>query len=137
MRESSIVPRHPMGGTPRFRKSMASDSKTSSEKQTAKLKQSWKLLPDVWALLKPRRGILAIGMVLMVINRASGFVLPASTRYLIDDVIIKKEARLLTSIVLAVVAATFVQGLTSYALTQLLSKSSQKMIAELRLKVQA
>jgi ABC-type multidrug transport system fused ATPase/permease subunit len=116
---------------------MASDSKTSSDKPAAKLKQSWKLLPDVWALLKPRRGILALGMVLMVINRASGFVLPSSTRYLIDDVIIKKEARLLTPIVLAVVAATFVQGLSSYALTQLLSKSSQKMIAELRLKVQA
>ncbi len=102
---------------------MASDSKTSSEKQTAKLKHSWKLLPDVWALLKPRRGILALGMVLMVINRASGFVLPSSTRYLVDNVIIKRETRLLMPIVLAVLAATFVQGLTSYAASRNFSRN--------------
>ncbi len=100
-------------------------------------KNAWKLLPDVWALLKPRRGVLAVGLGLMAINRLSGFVLPGSTRYLVDNVINKHQAYLLKPLVLAIVAATMVQGLTSYALTQLLSKSSQKMIAELRLKVQA
>ena len=47
------------------------------------------VLPDIWQLIRPRRGLLAVGFVLMVINRISGFVLPASTKFLIDDVINK------------------------------------------------
>jgi ABC-type multidrug transport system fused ATPase/permease subunit len=95
------------------------------------------MLPDVWTLIKPRRGILAVGFVLMIINRVSGLVLPWSSKYLLDDVILKGHKQLLMPLVLAVVAATAVQALTSYSLTQLLSKSSQKMITELRVKVQA
>ena len=73
----------------------------------------------------------------MAINRVSGLILPASTKYLVDDVIGKREIRLLLPIVLTVLAATIVQGLTSYSLTQLISKSAQKMIADLRREVQA
>jgi subfamily B ATP-binding cassette protein MsbA len=116
---------------------MASENKPGAAGKSAKPKFDWKLLPDVLALLKPRRTILALGFVLMIINRSSGLILPASTKYLVDDVITKKQINLLLPIVIAVVAATIVQGLTSYALTQLLSKSSQRMITELRVKVQA
>src|SRR5215510_9645902 len=105
-----------------------------TQPKPAKPKQAWKLLPDVWALIKPRRGILALGLVLMGINRISGLILPASAKYLVDDVIGKRQIHLLTPIVLIVVAATVVQGLTSFSLTQLLSKSAQRMIAELRSK---
>ncbi|HTR46150.1 MAG TPA: ABC transporter ATP-binding protein [Verrucomicrobiae bacterium] len=94
------------------------------------------MLPDVWALIKPRRGILAVGFVLMAINRLSGLVLPASSKYLLDDVILKRQVHLLTPIVLIVVGATVVQAITSYSITQLLSKSSQKMITDLRIQVQ-
>jgi ABC-type multidrug transport system fused ATPase/permease subunit len=73
----------------------------------------------------------------MAVNRVSGLILPASTKYLVDDVIGKHHIRLLTPIVLAVLAATVIQGLTSFTLTQLLSKSAQKMIADLRRQVQA
>jgi len=97
---------------------------------------SWKALPDVWELIRPRRTVLAIGLVLMVVNRVAGLVLPASAKYLVDDVIGKRDVRLLTPIVLVVLAATIVQGLTSFSLTQLLSKSSQRMVNELRRKVQ-
>jgi ABC-type multidrug transport system fused ATPase/permease subunit len=102
-----------------------------------KTKNAWKNLPHVWALIKPRRGILAAGLLLMAVNRVSGLILPASTKYLVDDVIGKHHIRLLTLIVLAVLAATVIQGLTSFTLTQLLSKSAQKMIADLRRQVQA
>jgi ABC-type multidrug transport system fused ATPase/permease subunit len=102
-----------------------------------KTKNAWKNLPHVWALIKPRRGILAIGLLLMAVNRVSGLILPASTKYLVDDVIGKHHIRLLTPIVLTVLAATVIQGLTSFTLTQLLSKSAQKMIADLRRQVQA
>ena len=73
----------------------------------------------------------------MVINRASGLVLPASTKYLIDNVMGKHQLNLLPIIVGVVVLATIVQGITSYTLTQLLSKAGQRLIAELRMKVQA
>jgi ABC-type multidrug transport system fused ATPase/permease subunit len=116
---------------------MATENKSGPAGKTTKPKFDWKLLPDVLALLKPRRGVLALGFVLMIINRSSGLILPASTKYLIDDVINKKQINLLLPIVIAVVAATIIQGLTSYSLTQLLSKSSQRMITELRIKVQA
>jgi ABC-type multidrug transport system fused ATPase/permease subunit len=95
------------------------------------------LLPEVWQLMTPRRGILAMGFVLMVINRLSGLVLPASTKYLVDDVVGKKQVHLLLPLILVVLGATVIQGITSYSLTQLLSVAAQKLIAELRQKVQA
>ena len=116
---------------------MATETNTKSPAKKEKRKNAWKNLPDVWALIKPRRGILALGFGLMAINRVSGVVLPASTKYLIDNVISKRQINLLTPIVLGVLGATVIQGLTSFTLTQLLSKSAQKMIAELRRKVQA
>jgi subfamily B ATP-binding cassette protein MsbA len=95
------------------------------------------LLPDIMELVRPRRGMLAIGMVLMAINRVSGLVLPASTKYLVDDIIGKRHYYLLRPLILAVVGATLVQGVTSFGLTQLLSKAAQRLIAELRRKVQS
>src|SRR5437773_1848086 len=107
-------------------------AKSEKHKKTA-----WKNLPDVWTLMKPRRGLLALGFVLMAINRLSGLVLPASTKYLVDNVISKRQIQMLTPIVAGVLGATVIQGLTSFTLTQLLSKSAQKMIADLRRQVQA
>ena len=94
------------------------------------------LLPDIMELVRPRRGLLAFGMLLMAINRVSGLVLPASTKYLVDDIIGKGHYYLLRRLVLAVVGATLIQGITSFGLTQLLSKAAQRLIAELRRKVQ-
>jgi len=72
----------------------------------------------------------------MVINRISGLVLPASTKFLVDDVIGKHRADLCLPLVGMVLLATLVQGLTSFALTQTLSKAAQRLIAELRSRVQ-
>ena len=116
---------------------MATEKDANSPSKSEKRKNAWKNLPDVWALVKPRRGLLALGFVLMAINRVSGLVLPASTKYLVDNVIGKRQMNLLTPIVLGVLAATVIQGATSFTLTQLLSKSAQKMIADLRRQVQA
>jgi ABC-type multidrug transport system fused ATPase/permease subunit len=95
------------------------------------------LWPHIWEMIKPRRKMLALGMVLMIVNRFSGLVLPASTKFLIDDVIGKKHTYMLTPLILCVLAATLIQGLTSFSLTQLLSKEAQKLIAEMRRRVQA
>ena len=103
----------------------------------AKKKINWSSLPEIWALIQPRRGILALGFLLMAINRICGLVLPASTKFLVDDVITNRQQQLLLPIVGAVVGATIIQGLSSFALTQLLSKSAQRLIADLRKQVQA
>ncbi len=94
------------------------------------------LLPDIKELVRPRRGLLALGLVLMAINRVSGLALPASTKYLVDDILGKHHYWMLRPLILAVMAATLIQGVTSFALTQLLSKAAQRLIAELRRKVQ-
>ncbi len=99
---------------------MATEKEPLAGSKTKKVKNAWKNLPHVWALIKPRRGILLLGLLLMAVNRVSGLILPASTKYLVDDVIGKHHIQLLTPIVLAVLAATVVQGLTSFTLTQLL-----------------
>jgi subfamily B ATP-binding cassette protein MsbA len=116
---------------------MATEKDAKAPPKSEKRKNAWKSLPDVIALIKPRRGLLALGFVLMAINRVSGLVLPVSTKYLIDNVIGKRQIQLLPPLVLGVLAATVVQGLTSFTLTQLLSKSAQKMITDLRRQVQA
>ena len=116
---------------------MATEQEAKQASKSEKRKNAWKNLPHIWALIKPRRGLLALGFVLMAINRLSGLVLPASMKYFVDNVILHKQVQLLTPLVLAVLGATLVQGLTSFSLTQLLSKSAQKMITELRRQVQA
>jgi len=93
-------------------------------------------MPEVWKLMLPRRGLLALGFVLMVINRVAGFVLPYSSRFLIDNVVTKHQIGLLRPLVFWVLLATLVQGVTSFSLTQLLSKAAQRLIAELREQVQ-
>jgi ABC-type multidrug transport system fused ATPase/permease subunit len=97
----------------------------------------WKMLPDVWEFLKPRRLRLITGFLLMLSNRLSGLVLPASSKFLIDNVINKRDLHLLVPIILAVLAATGVQGVASFGLTQILSKEAERLITELRVRVQA
>src|SRR5258705_7597632 len=99
--------------------------------------ETWKALPEIWALLRPRKGIMLLGLLLMSINRVAGLALPFSPKYFFDNVIGKHQTNLLLPIVLVVIGATIVQGITSYSLTQLLSKSAQRMITDMRKRIQA
>jgi hypothetical protein len=69
-----------------------------------------RLWPDIWAMMKPRRWMFAGGFLLMVVNRVSGLVLPASTKFLIDDVIGKRHVNILVPLVLGVVSATLIKA---------------------------
>ena len=113
-----------------------SSTPTPKPKPAITKQQLRTVLPAVWELMRPRRGLLALGFLLMIVNRVSGLVLPYSTKFLIDSVIAKHHIELLRRLVSVVLAATLVQGITSFALTQLLSKAAQRLIAELRQKVQ-
>ncbi len=95
-----------------------------------------KVLPEVWRLIRPRRALLFLGLLLMAVNRVSGLVLPWSSKYLIDTVLNHHHAEKLLQLVGLVFAATAVQAATSFALTQLLSKEAQRLIADLRKEVQ-
>jgi ABC-type multidrug transport system fused ATPase/permease subunit len=89
------------------------------------------------ALIWAHRHRLALGAVLMIINQAMGLVLPASTKYLIDQVIGKGRTDLLWKIALAAGAATLLQAVTSFALSQVLGVAAQRAITEMRKRVQA
>ncbi len=93
--------------------------------------------PLIWELVRPRRGLLAVGLLLMVVNRVSGLVLPASAKFFVDDILGARKTQWLLPLAAAVVVATLIQAATSFALVQLLSKAAQRLIAELRKKVQA
>jgi subfamily B ATP-binding cassette protein MsbA len=92
---------------------------------------------DARELVWTHRRRLAIGAVLMIINQAMGLVLPASTKFLIDQVIGKQRTDLLWQIALAAGAATLIQAITSFSLSQVLGVAAQRAITEMRKKVQA
>jgi ABC-type multidrug transport system fused ATPase/permease subunit len=112
---------------------LSSDPKQPKPPKVQRLKA---VLPEVWKLMRPRRGLLALGFVLMVINRVAALVLPYSSKFLLDTVILHHHMDQLRKLVLAVLAATLLQGITSFSLTQLLSKAAQRLITELRQQVQ-
>ena len=101
-------------------------------KKKTDLKKVW---PEVWKLVRPRRFLLLGGLVLMAINRCAGLVLPLSTKYFFDNVLHGGGTKL-PFFVTAVFTATAIQAITSYSLTQLLSKAAQRLIADMRKQVQ-
>ena len=104
-----------------------------TKKPKPKLSEVW---PEIKVLALPRRGLLALSFCLMLVNRASSLVLPIMFKPLTDLVFIQGRMNVLPKIVGAVLGATILQGITSYALTQTLSKAGQRLIAELRVRVQ-
>jgi subfamily B ATP-binding cassette protein MsbA len=104
------------------------------KRSSERLRELW---PDIRAMMHPRRRILAVGFALMIVSRICGLVLPISTKYLVDNVIGKGQLNYLLPLVLAVMTATIIQGITSFTITQTVSKAAQRLIAEMRRKVQA
>jgi ABC-type multidrug transport system fused ATPase/permease subunit len=97
-----------------------------------------KLWPEIKALVAPRKGLLAGGMALMAVNRVAGLVLPYTSKTLLDKVLstTNPHPELLPKIIALVFSAMIVQAITSFSLTQLLSKAGQRLIAEMRRQVQ-
>jgi ABC-type multidrug transport system fused ATPase/permease subunit len=124
----SHAERSPRGGGARAGRAELPKRKTS-------LKKLW---PQIKALVAPRLGLLLAGMGLMVVNRVAGLVLPYTSKPLLDNVLNPAHARpdLLPKIIALVFSAMVVQAITSFSLTQLLSKAGQRLIAEMRRQVQ-
>ena len=106
----------------------------AEQKKKIQWSSAWAEARDlIWA----HRKRLALGAVLMIINQAMGLVLPASTKYLIDSVIVQGRTDLLWKIAVAAAIATVVQALTSFSLSQVLGVAAQRAITEMRKRVQA
>jgi subfamily B ATP-binding cassette protein MsbA len=87
-------------------------------------------------LVMPRRGKIALGFLLMLINIGMSMILPYAPKIVLDNIIARKQYNLLTPLVVVVFGATVIQAFTSFSLTQLLSKEGQRLIAQLRRQVQ-
>ncbi|NNK12099.1 MAG: ABC transporter ATP-binding protein [Flavobacteriaceae bacterium] len=87
-------------------------------------------------IIWPRRNLVFIGLILIVISKGASFVAPMSLKYLMDDIIPNKDIPLLKVLIGVVIAAILVQAVTSFLLTKILSVQAQYMISELRAQVQ-
>ena len=104
-----------------------------TEKKKLSLSSAWH---DAKELIWVHRYRLALGLFLMLVNRLVGLVLPASSKYLIDEVIIKQRGELLLTLALAAGAATLIQAVSSFMLSQVLGVAAQRAITEMRKSVQ-
>jgi subfamily B ATP-binding cassette protein MsbA len=127
------------GGVPSADRSSRGAGRAASAEMTAKRPKPplKKVLPEVWALMRPRKWLIAGSFCLMVVNRLCSLVLPISSKPFINDVMRYGKMAELPRIIGTVAAAVFIQAITSYALTQLLSTEGQKLISQLRMQVQA
>ena len=104
------------------------------QKKRVTLSAAWREAQElVWA----HRRRLAIGLTLMLISRLASLVLPLSSKWLIDEVVMNARTDLLPTIALAVIAATVVQAVTSFSLSQILGVAAQRAITDMRKRVQA
>jgi len=127
-----------MGGSRAERSPRHGSSRPGTGDQPKRKPDLKKIWPQVWGLVKPRMGLLLGGLCLMVINRIAGLVLPYTSKSLLDKVLSTQHPHpdLLPKIIALVFSAMIVQAITSFSLTQLLSKAGQRLIAELRRQVQ-
>src|SRR5437763_14699944 len=88
-------------------------------------------------LLWQHRRSLSIGLALMLVNRLSGLVLPATSKYLIDDVIGKHRADLLIPLAAAAAASGIIEAITTYALSPIVCIAAQRAITDMRKDVQS
>jgi subfamily B ATP-binding cassette protein MsbA len=104
-----------------------------TEKKKLRWSAAWQ---EARALIWARRWRLTLGLVLMLVNRLAGLVLPASSKYLIDDVIGRGRVELLSTLAWIVAGATVVQAVTSFGLSQILGVAAQKAITDMRRRVE-
>ena len=97
-----------------------------------KVSFAWAFKEFIW----PRKKIVLIGLVLIIIRSLSGLVLPYASKNLIDDVIPSQDMDALTTLLIVVCIAILLQAITSFSLTRLLSLEAQHLISLLRAKVQ-
>ncbi len=87
-------------------------------------------------IIWPRRKLLFIGLILIVISRAAGLVPPWATKPFMDDILVNRQLDKLPLLLVGVTIAILIQAVTSFLLTKILSVEAQHLISVLRSKVQ-
>lgn len=87
-------------------------------------------------IIWPHRKMVFIGLILILISRVSGLILPGASKFLIDDVIAKQDYNTLKLLLLVVSIAIIIQSVSSFLLTKIMSVEAQRFISELRVQVQ-
>jgi ABC-type multidrug transport system fused ATPase/permease subunit len=100
------------------------------------VEQARSVAPLLWDVVRPVWGRLALGLVLLIISRAAGLALPASTKYLVDDVIVKRQTNLLLPMILVLLASIIVQAGTFLGVVYLVSMEGLRLVAKLRQRAQ-
>jgi ABC-type multidrug transport system fused ATPase/permease subunit len=95
-----------------------------------------KVMPEIWKLVIPRRWPLVGSFLLMILNRLCSFAMPISSRYLINNVMYQHQINKLPLIIGTVAGATLIQGTTNYILDRYLAVTGQRLVTELRIRVQ-
>jgi subfamily B ATP-binding cassette protein MsbA len=113
---------------------LAHSADAAAGKKKVSAASAWR---EARELLYAHRKRLAIGLLLMLISRIAGLVLPASSKYVVDEVIGKGRHDLLLPIAIAGGVATAVQAVTSFLNSQILGVAAQRAITEMRKRVQA
>lgn len=109
---------------------------TPPEKQKKKRLSPAAAWRDARELIWAHRYRLVLGMFVMIVNRLAGLVLPTSSKYVIDEVVVKHRSELLLPLALAAGAATLIQALSSFTLSQVLGVAAQRAITDMRKSVQ-
>jgi ABC-type multidrug transport system fused ATPase/permease subunit len=123
-----------MGSGEKSGRSLGASSSIETSKKKVSASAVWREARElIWA----HRRRLGLGLVLMLVSRVAGLVLPASSKWLIDEVVGKQRTELLLPIALAAGAATLVQAVTSFVLSQILGVAAQRAITDMRKRVQA
>ena len=106
----------------------------SEPKRKVTIQSAWR---DSRDLIYRHRRRLGVGLVLMIISRLAGLILPGSSKYLVDHVIVAKQYQLLLPLAGAVFLATVIQASSGFALSQLLGVAAQRAVTDMRRQVEA
>ena len=103
-------------------------------KKTINYANAWAEARELaWA----HRGGLSIGLLLILVAQMAGLVMPWSSKFLVDRIIVGKRPDLLPWLALAVGSAALIQAFSSFTLSQVLGVAAQAAITDMRKRVMA
>ncbi len=131
---TSLMRMFPRGDRPPYAEDLLDDPSGRGTAKSGRTASAWR---EGRALMRRHRGHVALGIVLTLVSRMAGLVLPASSKYFIDHVMVEARRDLLWPLAGAVLVATVVQALVGYVLSRVLEEAAQRAVADSRRRLAA